>query len=299
MSDDAEWLVELGAAPSPAQFLYRDVIARQRAAYSSFARGYEVDAERRETWAGRWLQPAMRHIDLGGRKKSAVRVLDVGSGIGTFAGHLAREGFDVWAIDIADEMVKRTRARLRGVYGSDAQRRAVRGSFMEHDFASQRFDLILGVAFVHCLPKPVDVLAMRKMARLLTPDGIAYLTTTDEPDGGEALALKDAMRGERDGTLMRRYRTRYTPTQFIERIRASGLTPWSWPRQGAPVELDRSTPSNNMPIFQDTHVRRKRWVDVVATRSGVPLPMPTVYAGAAEPARSHEKPPTAPLAVVG
>jgi 2-polyprenyl-3-methyl-5-hydroxy-6-metoxy-1,4-benzoquinol methylase len=285
------------AAPSPSEFLYRDVIARQRAAYNTFAPGYEFDAAGRDGWVGRWLEPAMRH--LAGRDKSKVRVLDVGSGIGSFAGHLAREGFDVWAIDIADEMVERTRARLRQVYGSDAQRRAVRGSFIEHDFASDQFDLILGVAFVHCLPWPVDVLAIRKMAELLTDDGIAYLTTTAEPDGRGALALKDAMRGERDGMLTRRYRTRYTPEQFIERIRAGGLTPWSWPGHGVPVELDRSTPIGEMPIIHDTHVPGKQWVDVVATRSGVPLPVPATYLGAVGPIRSDEKPPGTPMVAFG
>jgi 2-polyprenyl-3-methyl-5-hydroxy-6-metoxy-1,4-benzoquinol methylase len=268
-------------------------MARQRAAYNRFARGYEFDAARRDGWVARWLEPVMRHVELAGRERSKVRVLDVGSGIGSFAGHLAREGFDVWAIDIADEMVERTRARLRQVYGSDAERRVVRGSFIEHDFASHRFDLILGVAFVHCLPRPVDVLAIRKMAELLKGDGIAYLTTTEEHDGRGALALKDAMRGERDGTLMRRYRTRYTPAQFIDRIRAGGLTPWSWPGHGAPVELDHSTPADAMPIFGDTHVPGKRWVDVVATRQGASLPVPAIDTGAPEPTRSDE------LATVG
>lgn len=289
MSTDAGWRAAK-EAPLPSEFLYRDVIARQRAAYNTFALGYEFDAARRDVWVGRWLEPVMRHVDLAGRKKSDVRVLDVGSGIGSFAGHLAREGFDVWAIDIADEMVERTRARLHPVYGSEAQRRAVRGSFIEHDFAGDRFDLILGVAFVHCLPRPVDVLAIRKMAGLLNGDGIAYLTTTAEPDGREALALKDAMRGERDGTLMRRYRTRYTPVQFIDRIRAGGLTPWSWrPGDGAAVELDHSTPADALPVFSDTHVPQKWWVDVVATRQGASLPVPATHPGAAEPARSGEK----------
>ncbi|MEU4387387.1 class I SAM-dependent methyltransferase [Promicromonospora sp. NPDC023805] len=264
-------------------------MARQRAAYNRFALSYEIDAaRRRDSWAARWLEPVMRHVELAGRKRSDVRVLDVGSGIGSFAGHLAHEGFDVWAIDIADEMVERTRARLRQVYGSDAQSRAVRGSFIEHDFASEQFDLILGVAFVHCLPRPVDVLAIRKMAELLNEEGIAYLTTTAEPDGQEALALKDAMRGERDGTLMRRYRTRYTPAQFIDRIRAGGLTPWSWPGYGAPVELDSLTPADAMPIFSDTHVPGKRWVDVVATRQGALLPVPATDPGVPEPTRSDE-----------
>jgi SAM-dependent methyltransferase len=292
-------------APSPSEFLYRDVITRQRAAYSAFARGYEFGASRRDSWAGRWLEPVMRHVNLAGREKSTVRVLDVGSGIGSFAGHLARDGFDVWAIDIADEMVAHTRARLRQVYGSEARRRAVRGSFIEHDFASDRFDLILGIAFVHCLPRPVDVLALRKMAGLMTGDGVAYLTTTVHPVGQEALELKDAMRGERDGTLMRRYRTRYTPDQFIGRIRAGGLTPWSWRESGAPVELDHATPRDDLPIFPDTHVREKYWLDVVATRRGAPLPVPVSShrvpapgLAAAESTRPGEKP-SPVLAAVG
>lgn len=290
--------VEVGAAPLPSEFLYRDVIARQRAAYNTFASGYELEAARRDEWVGRWLGPAMRHVDLAGRQRSEVRILDVGSGIGSFAGHLAREGFDVWAIDIADEMVERTRTRLRAVYGSHASGRVARGSFMEHDFTSQRFDLILGVAFVHCLPNPVDVRAIRKMAELLAPDGIAYLTTTAEPDGKAALALKDAMRGERGSTLMRRYRTRYTPAQFIERIRAGGLTPWSWPGHGDPIELDRTTPPDAMPVFPDTHVPGKRWVDVVATRSGAVLPVPVDHAGVVSSRCPEEKPASALLAAV-
>lgn len=294
VSTDVGWWAARGAAPLPSEFLYWNVMARQRAAYNRFALGYEFDAaRRRDSWAGRWLEPVMRHVELAGHDRSSVRVLDVGSGIGSFAGHLAHRGFDVWAIDIADEMVERTRARLRHVYGSDAQRRAVRGSFIEHDFGSHQFDLILGIAFVHCLPRPVDVLAISKMAELLTDDGIAYLTTTAEPDGREALALKDAVRGERDGTLMRRYRTRYTPAQFVDRIRAGGLTPWSWPGHGAPVELDRSTPMDAMPIFGDTHVRGKRWIDVVATRQGASLPVPATDPGAPEPTRTGE------LAMVG
>ncbi|MFJ3403956.1 class I SAM-dependent methyltransferase [Promicromonospora sp. NPDC090134] len=283
----------------PSEFLYRDVIARQRAAYNTFVSGYELEAARRDEWVGRWLEPVMRWVELAGRPKPEMRVLDVGSGIGSFAGHLARKGFDVWAIDIADEMVERTRSRLRAVYGPEARRRVARGSFMEHDFGSQRFDLVLGVAFVHCLPKPVDVSAIRKMAELLTPDGVAYLTTTAEPDGRAALALKDAMRGERRSTLTRRYRTRYTPLQFIERIREGGLTPWSWSDAGDPIELDHTTPTDAMPVFPDTHVPGKHWVDVVATRSGARLPVSVCQPGAVRSACPGAKQTSSRLATVG
>jgi len=292
VSTDAGSPAARDEVPLPSELWYRHVARLQRESYSTLVGAYERDEQRRVAWAEHWLRPVLPYVGRAGRPRSAVRVLDLGSGIGHFSEYFAVRGFDVHALDLARDMADRTRRRLRPVYGTETDQRVTWADFMDHDFGQARFDLILGVAFLHCIPRPVDVLAARKIAGLLAADGVAYLTTTAEQRSEGGFALKDAIRGEPQGVLVQRYRTRYTPPQFIETIRAGGLVPWTVPPGGRPVELDASSPPGVLPIVPDTHVRGKRWVDVVATRHGVRLPEvgPVAQAVRQSPPQTHPAP---------
>jgi 2-polyprenyl-3-methyl-5-hydroxy-6-metoxy-1,4-benzoquinol methylase len=94
------------------------------------------------------------------------RVLDVGTGDGTYAIEAAARGADVTALDASPEMLQAAHAR--------AERRGVSIKLCEGDvqslpFEAERFDVVLAIT-VLCSVKDVGA-AFRELARVLAPTG--------------------------------------------------------------------------------------------------------------------------------
>jgi ubiquinone/menaquinone biosynthesis C-methylase UbiE len=94
------------------------------------------------------------------------RVLDVGTGDGTYAIEAAVRGADVTALDASPEMLRAAHAR--------AERRGVaikpcEGDVQNLPFEAERFDVVLAVT-VLCSVKDVAA-ALRELARVLAPRG--------------------------------------------------------------------------------------------------------------------------------
>jgi ubiquinone/menaquinone biosynthesis C-methylase UbiE len=94
------------------------------------------------------------------------RVLDVGTGDGTYAVEAAVRGADVTALDASPEMLQAAHAR--------AERRGVaiqlfEGTVQNLPFEAERFDVVLAVT-VLCSVKDVAA-ALREIARVLAPRG--------------------------------------------------------------------------------------------------------------------------------
>jgi SAM-dependent methyltransferase len=97
-----------------------------------------------------------RHFE--GRRK----ILDVGCGTGLLAQELGKEGFDIYGLDISQEMLKLAAPRLSG--------KIVCATAGKIPFPSENFDGVICVATMHHIHS-VFRDALREMARVLKTGG--------------------------------------------------------------------------------------------------------------------------------
>ena len=109
-----------------------------------------------------WICEIKKHL-----KKTEIRVLDIGTGPGFFAILLAREGYDVTAIDCTEEMLCEARKNA----GSLADK--IHWQVMDAqqlEFADQSFDLVLSRNLAWVLEEPERAYA--EWFRVLRPEGV-------------------------------------------------------------------------------------------------------------------------------
>lgn len=117
-------------------------------------------------------------------------VLDLGCAAGRNTVLLAREGFDVWAVDSSPAMVERTRQRLAGTLGPAEAERRVRVGRMEElgEFPDGRFDLVVGLGVYHqATGRASRERALAETSRVLAPGGLVLVAVfhPDSRPGGE------------------------------------------------------------------------------------------------------------------
>ena len=109
---------------------------------------------------------------------SSTGVLDLGCAAGRNTVLLAREGFDVWALDTSPEMVERTRDGVAAILGrEEAERRVLVGRMEDLGrFPDGRFALVVGLGVYH---QAEDLAAYRRAlaetARVLEPGGLVLV----------------------------------------------------------------------------------------------------------------------------
>lgn len=121
---------------------------------------------------------------------ASTAVLDLGCAAGRNTVPLAREGFNVWAVDASPAMVERARERMAGILGRDEARRRVRVGRMEDlgDFPDGRFDLVVGLGVYHqATDRTSRERALAETARVLAPGGLVLVAVfhPDSRPGGE------------------------------------------------------------------------------------------------------------------
>lgn len=147
---------------------------------------YQQRAERRdvdrEAWAGIWRRalPA-----------APAAVLDVGTGSGHVACLLARLGYDVTGIDLADGMLDRAREHAARLPNPP---RIERGDAVAPDFPPESFDAVTGRYVLWTLRDPAG--AADTWRRLLRPGGVvAMADSLWFPDGMNGLYGEGAEAG--------------------------------------------------------------------------------------------------------
>lgn len=104
-----------------------------------------------EKFSGREPDHRLRELLSRFDDPAAVSVLDLGCAGGRNAELLAREGFDVWALDASAAMVEETRRRVASVLGSEAAERRVRRGRMSDlgAFPDGALELVVALGIYH------------------------------------------------------------------------------------------------------------------------------------------------------
>lgn len=106
--------------------------------------------EQVEKFASRDPDHRLRRLLEDYEDPSAVPVLDLGCAGGRNTELLAREGFDVRAVDASRAMVEATRRRVAGVLGpGEARRRVGRARMDDLDFPDHAFRLVVALGVYH------------------------------------------------------------------------------------------------------------------------------------------------------
>ena len=101
-------------------------------------------------------------------------VIDMGCGTGAFAIHAAPHLRKVYAVDIAKAMLNRARRKARRAGLTNIEFR--RGGFLSYEHAEEPVHAIVSVVALHHLPDFWKLVALRRLASMLRPDGRLYLS---------------------------------------------------------------------------------------------------------------------------
>jgi SAM-dependent methyltransferase len=148
------------------------------------------------------------HIYL---KKGSLNILELGPGPGYIAKRLIDYGHKVTAIEFSPKMAKIAQKTA-------LKARVVIDDFLNHDFKNEKFDAVIGIAFIHLFPKEDAKKILAKIAKLLNKDGTLILSTTVHSRLSEGYEIKSNF-----NTGVKRFRRRYTKSAFKELITSSGF----------------------------------------------------------------------------
>jgi 2-polyprenyl-6-hydroxyphenyl methylase/3-demethylubiquinone-9 3-methyltransferase len=113
------------------------------------------------------------------------RILDVGTGLGFFAGRLQQRGAIVTAVDIGENLLKRVKQRL------NCECLVVDALALSNYFGRDRFDFVVSSECIEHTPDPLE--ALKQMAAVVKPGGLISVSTPNvvwKPVVAGATALK-------------------------------------------------------------------------------------------------------------
>jgi ubiquinone/menaquinone biosynthesis C-methylase UbiE len=105
--------------------------------------------------------------------KEEGRYLDAGCGTGDFIPALLEREGEVFAVDVAAEMIRQTKARLSSL-GNAARLHLFVADVTKLDFPERYFDAVIGVGLIEYLGE--DERALEELYRVLKPGGILIIT---------------------------------------------------------------------------------------------------------------------------
>ena len=129
---------------------------------------------------------------------AGARILDVGCGSGWLSEYFARLGYDVWGIDISDDLIRMARERVESVPYNLDHETALRCRFLTYDIEvsalAEKFDAVICYDSLHHL---IDERAVfRHLAAMLDVGGLLFILEGQKPSAGSATEdeLRDVMR---------------------------------------------------------------------------------------------------------
>jgi len=131
------------------------------------SRSFGHDTDKSSAVAAKWEAILQKTV----AKAPGKRVLDIGTGTGQLAVYLARAGFEVTGVDIAENMVAQA-ARYAAAQHLDIRFRT--GDAEHLDFDNNSFDAVVSRNLLWTLPHPED--ALKEWRRVLAPNGVLVLS---------------------------------------------------------------------------------------------------------------------------
>ncbi|WP_339061126.1 class I SAM-dependent methyltransferase [Tepidibacillus marianensis] len=147
--------------------------------FDAFAKDYD---EWYESKLGSFVDVVEKNlVEELAQPKPNEKVLDMGSGTGTYSLWLARLGLDVTAFDQSIEMLKVAHSKAQRQGGKPIQ--FVQGNAEKIPFEENTFDLVVSVTAVEFMDEPVN--ALQEAVRVLKPGGrlVIGLLTKHSPWG--------------------------------------------------------------------------------------------------------------------
>lgn len=141
----------------------------------------------------------------------SAKILELGPGSGYIAYLLAKRGHQVTAIEFSPKMAEVTKSTAPNI-------QVITGDFFDYDFGDKKFDVVLGIAFIHLFSAKDAMKVVRKIKNLLEINGVIILSTTLHKHVKEGFIEKVNFK---DNTL--RFRRRYTQAALEELMTSVGL----------------------------------------------------------------------------
>jgi len=131
------------------------------------------------TWSYQEPHEKVRTLSHEMKRKGMKRVLDLGCGAGRHTAYLAREGFEVYALDISPEGVEHTAKRLSE---EGLQANLLQADIAALPYPDNFFDCIVSVSVLHHNTTVNIRIAMEEIKRTLRPGGLLFTTECAKGD---------------------------------------------------------------------------------------------------------------------
>lgn len=164
-------------------------------------------------------------------------VLDLGPGSGQMAQLLSDQQAEVVAIEISPKMAELAQKRAPKAH-------IICDEFLHHNFMGQKFDAILGFAFVHLFDDEDLSDVMQKIYNLLDPGGLLVLSTTKHPKSFQGYKVKSNFASN----SFTRFRREFTQPEFRQLVEHHGFK----------IVSEGTSPS--------AEVRDKTWIEITAQK---------------------------------
>jgi len=146
-------------------------------------------------------------------------VLDLGSGIGRIARHIAPHCGTLWLADISPAMLEMAREQMAAC---DNLRFAQARATSVPDVADSSIDLVYSVLVLQHVEREDAFCMLREIRRMLRPGGVAFLTF---PNLLHDAYLESFVHYAETGEVANRARARfYTPAEVDRLVRAAGFS---------------------------------------------------------------------------
>lgn len=189
----------------------KDYVATNKQAYNQLAHEYEKRLQNKSSFE----EPL--DILIGTPYKYAkkyhnqIKVLDIGPGRGEASAYLEKQGCEVTAIDIAENI-------LKVVKKVAPHAKLVCADILTYEIPAEEFNLIYCGALIHLFTLEDAAEILKNIWQGLKPNGILFINTTIHHESSEGYYVKHDYSGE-----IKRYRHKYTEEEFTNLITSNGF----------------------------------------------------------------------------
>lgn len=184
----------------------KDYLELNKAAYEQTAAEFKQKITLRQSSDDSFVKNLVKILPY-----SSANLLELGPGSGYIAKLFGQYHYKVTAIEFSPAMAAVAQQTAPNAH-------MIIDEFLNHDFKNQRFDVILGIAFIHLFPKLEVEVVIQKIKSLLTPKGVVILSTTIHKEDTEGYLHKvNFTEGPQ------RFRKQYTEDSFKELFISSGF----------------------------------------------------------------------------